>query len=68
MTRDRARRAPLIFALGLTLAPLASGQSQPTGTPGTNTLAYCSGEYADDFSSLAPKTREFDKAPYLYLV
>jgi serine protease Do len=61
MTSGLTGWAFVIFASELALAPFASGQSQPAEASLTNTLAYCPGEYADDFSSLAPKTRELEQ-------
>jgi len=47
------------------LMTLGSAASSAAAEPGTSfrTAPYCSGDYADDFTALAPYVQEFDKQP-----
>jgi hypothetical protein len=58
--------------LPILLAALAAGPSRERADPpaAPPAKAYCSGEYADEFTSLSVKAREFEQrqAPYTYCV
>jgi S1-C subfamily serine protease len=50
--------------------PAAAGEESPDAPASAPARSYCSGEYADDFTALSAKAREFEQrqAPYTYCV
>ena len=52
------------------LPPAAGGQGSPGVPAASPAKPYCSGEYADEFTSLSARAREFEQrqAPYTYCI